>query len=248
MEELSKQPNGFLDKKKVVILGGSAGIGLATAKAAAALGAEVVIVSSNQRKLNEALTQLPANATAIATDLTKEEQVKDLFTQIGAFDHLVFTAGENLQLNTIADVTVADAKQFFDLRYWGAFMAVKYAAPNISQGGSIVLSGGCASIRPGKGWVLGSSICAAMEGFTRTMAIELAPIRVNIVVPGLVKTELWGNMAEADREAMFDHFSDTLPVKYVAGADDIAQTYIYLLTQKYSTGQRVVVDGGYVLV
>jgi len=248
MEELSKQANGFLDKKKVVILGGSAGIGLATAKATAALGAEIVIVSSNQRKLNEALTQLPANATAIAADLSKEEQVEDLFTRIGALDHLVFTAGENLQLNTIADVTVADAKQFFDLRYWGAFMAVKYAAPNISKGGSIVLSGGCASIRPGKGWVLGASICAAMEGFTRTMAIELAPIRVNIVVPGLVKTDLWGNMAEADREAMFDHFSDTLPVKYVAGAGDIAQTYIYLLTQKYSTGQRVVVDGGYVLV
>jgi NAD(P)-dependent dehydrogenase (short-subunit alcohol dehydrogenase family) len=248
MEELSKQANTLLHQKKVVILGGSTGIGLATAKATAAQGAEVVIVSSNQRKLNEALTQLPANATAIPTDLTKEEQIKELFTKVGVFDHLVFTAGENLQINTIADVTVADAKQFFDLRYWGAFMAVKYAAPHINQGGSIVLSGGSASMRPGKGWVLGASICAAMEGFARAMAIELAPIRVNIVVPGLVKTDLWGNMAEADRDAMFNHFSDTLPVKYVAGADDIAQTFIYLLTQKYSTGQAVVVDGGYVLV
>jgi len=248
MEELSKQANGLLNKKKVVILGGSTGIGLATAKAAAAQGAEVVIVSSNQRKLNEALTQLPANAIAIAADLTREQQVKDLFTKVGAFDHLVFTAGETLQINTIADVTVANAKQFFDLRYWGAFMAVKYAAPNINQGGSIVLSGGSASMRPGTGWGLGASICAAMEGFTRAMAIELAPIRVNIVAPGLVKTDLWGDMAEADREAMYTHFSDTLPVKHVAGADDIAQTYIYLLTQKYSTGQRIVVDGGYVLV
>jgi NAD(P)-dependent dehydrogenase (short-subunit alcohol dehydrogenase family) len=248
MEELSKQANALLNQKKVVILGGSAGIGLATAKAAAANGAEIIIVSSNQRKLNEALTQLPANATAISVDLTQEEQIKELFTTIGAFDHLVFTAGEPLQINTIADVTITNAKTFFDLRYWGAFMAVKYAAPHLRKDGSIVLSGGSAAIRPGKGWGLGASICAAMEGLTRAMAIELAPIRVNIVVPGLVKTDLWSNMAEAEREAMFNHFSDTLPVKYIAGADDIAQSYIYLLTQKYSTGQRVVVDGGYVLI
>jgi NAD(P)-dependent dehydrogenase (short-subunit alcohol dehydrogenase family) len=244
MEELLKQENALLNQKKVVILGGSAGIGLATAKAAAANGAEIIIVSSTQRKLNEALTQLPA----ISVDLTQEEQIKELFTTIGVFDHLVFTAGEPLQINTMADVTVTNAKKFFDLRYWGAFMAVKYAATHLRKDGSIVLSGGSAAMRPGKGWGLGASICAAMEGLTRAMAIELAPIRVNIVVPGLVKTDLWSNMAEADREAMFNHFSDTLPVKFIACADDIAQSYIYLLTQKYSTGQRVVVDGGYVLI
>src|ERR1700748_3488066 len=154
MEELTKQTNGFLNNKKVVILGGSSGIGFATAKAAAAEGAEVVIVSSNQNKIDNALTKLPVNATGLAVDLTKEEQIQELFARVGAFDHLIFTAGESLQLNTIVDATVANAKQFFDLRYWGAFMAVKYAAPHINKGGSIVLSGGAASIRPGKGWSL----------------------------------------------------------------------------------------------
>ncbi len=103
-------------------------------------------------------------------------------------------------------------------------------------------------MRPGKGWGLGASICAAMEGFTRAMAIELAPIRVNIVAPGLVKTNLWSNMSEIEREGLYAHYAGTLPVKYVADADDIAQSYIYLLCQPYSTGQRVVVDGGAVLV
>src|SRR4051812_14670850 len=111
MEELSKQANELLYQKKVVILGGSAGIGLATAKAAAALGARVVIVSSTQRKLDSALKQLPANAIAIPADLTQEQQIEDVFTKIGMFDHLVFTAGESLQITTVADADIANAKQ-----------------------------------------------------------------------------------------------------------------------------------------
>jgi len=237
-----------LKGKKVIILGGSQGIGFATAKAAAGQGAQVVIVSSNQQRIDKALADLPANSQGFAVDLTDEEQIEKLFTQIGKFDHLVYTAGEALQLSAIEDVKVTDAKQFFNLRYWGAFTAVKYAASNINVGGSIVLTGGVASSRPGKGWSLGASICAAMEGFTRAMAVELSPIRVNLVAPGLVKTNLWADMESADRDGMFVHYSDLLPVKYVAGPDDIALTYIYLMQQKYSTGQVVVTDGGYVLV
>jgi NAD(P)-dependent dehydrogenase (short-subunit alcohol dehydrogenase family) len=237
-----------LKNKKVVILGGSSGIGLATAKAAANQGAEVIIVSANQQRIDTALTELPENAKGFAVNLTDEQQVQNFFTQLGKFDHLVFTAGESLQLNKVADTPLADAKQFFDVRYWGAFTAVKYAASNINAGGSIVLTSGSAAQRPGSGWGLGASICAAMEGFTRAMAIELAPIRINIVAPGLVKTNLWNDMSESDRDGMFAHYADALPVKYIAGADDIAQSYIYLMCQPYSTGQRVVVDGGGVLV
>jgi len=229
-------------------LGGSSGIGLATAKAAAAQGAELVIVSSNQQRIDNALKELPAGSKGFAVNLADESTIKAFFEQLGKFDHLVYTAGESLQLINIADVAIADAKQFFNLRYWGAFTAVKYAAPNINAGGSIVLTGGVASLRPGAGWSLGASICAAMEGLTRTMAVELAPMRVNLVSPGIVRTNLWSDMADADREGMYTHYSSQLPVKYVAGPEDIAQTYIYLMTQPYGTGQTVVVDGGYVLI
>ena len=247
MEVTTKQ-NGFLTGKKVVVLGASSGIGLAAAKASAAEGAELIIVSSNQQRLNSGLKELPATTKAFAVNLTEEKQIQKFFENVGLFDHLIFTAGETLQLSNIADVDIANAKQFFDLRYWGAFTAVKYAAPYINKSGSITLTGGSAATRPGKGWSLGASICAAMEGFTRAMAVELAPIRVNIVVPGLVKTNLWNDMAEADRDAMFEHIAATLPVNYIADADDIAQSYIYLIRQPYCTGQRIVVDGGYVLV
>ncbi|MBB5623470.1 NAD(P)-dependent dehydrogenase (short-subunit alcohol dehydrogenase family) [Pedobacter cryoconitis] len=235
-----------LQGQKIVIIGGSAGIGLATAKSAAAKNATVIIISSNQQRINKALEELPESATGYAIDVTDEAQVKSIFEKIGFFDHLIFTAGEHLQLGDLKDTSLASAHQFFEIRYWGAFTAVKHASPYIRN--SIVLTSGIASNRPGKGWSLGASICSAMEGFTRAMAIELAPIRVNIVSPGVVKTDLWSGMSLQEREGMYNQIGDSLPVKRVGNADDIAKTYLYLMKQEYGTGQTIIVDGGASLV
>ncbi|TPG45251.1 SDR family oxidoreductase [Flavobacterium pectinovorum] len=237
-----------LKGKKVVIIGGSSGIGLATAKSIASKGGNVIIVSSNQGRIDKALQEIAAESTGYAVDVTNEIEVKNLFEKVGSFDHLIFTAGENLILSNVEDTTLEDARNYFNIRYWGAFAAVKYAAPFINSKGSIVLTSGIASNRPNKGWALGASICAAMEGFTRAMAMELAPIRVNIVSPGVVKTELWGSMSESDREAMYANIGNTLPVKRVGEAEDIAKTFLYLLEQEYGTGQTLIIDGGTSLV
>lgn len=245
MEQIAKSKE-VLQGQKVVIIGGSAGIGLATAKSAAAKNATVIIISSNQQRIDKALEELPESATGYAIDVTNEIQIKNIFEQIGSFDHLVFTAGENLQLGDLKDTSLVGAHQFFEIRYWGAFSAVKYASPYVK--GSIVLTSGIASNRPGKGWSLGASICSAMEGFARAMAIELAPIRVNIVSPGVVKTDLWSGMSLAEREEMYSQIGSSLPVKRVGNADDIAKTYVYLMEQEYGTGQTIIVDGGASLV
>jgi NAD(P)-dependent dehydrogenase (short-subunit alcohol dehydrogenase family) len=237
-----------LKNQRVVILGGTSGLGLATAQAAAAEGAEIIIVSSNQERVNKTLATLPANSKGYTADLTKEEDIKNIFEKIGALDHLVFTAGDSLQLNMLEDVQIEEARKYFNVRYWGAFTAIKYAAPHISKKGSIVLTSGVVATRPVKGWSLGSSICAAMEGLTRAMAIELAPVRVNIVSPGIIKTNLWSGMSEEDREGMYKHLSETLPVQKVGEAADIAQTFLYLMKQSFGTGQTLIVDGGAVLV
>jgi NAD(P)-dependent dehydrogenase (short-subunit alcohol dehydrogenase family) len=97
-------------------------------------------------------------------------------------------------------------------------------------------------------FALGASICAAMEGLTRALAVELAPIRVNIVSPGVVRTPLWSNMTEADRKALYHETAERLPVGHVGDAEEIAEAYLYLMRQGYSTGQVLVVDGGAVLV
>jgi len=247
MKEQNESTDG-LKNKKVVVLGGSSGIGLAVAQAAALAGAHTIIVSSNQQRIDNALKEIGRNSEGHVADLTNEQQVKQLFSTLGNFDHLVFTAGEHLVIGNIGDAVMEDARAFFNVRYWGAVMAVKYASPHINAGGSIVLTSGIASRRPGKGWFLGTSICAAMEGFTRAMAVELAPLRVNLVSPGIVRTNLWNNLPEADRENLYKSFADSLLVKRVGEAEDIAKTYLYLMTQQFSTGQVLIVDGGGVLV
>ena len=234
--------------KKVILLGGSSGLGLATAKAAAREGAKVVIVSANQQRINDALQQLPEGAEGHAIDLGQEANIKDFFAQTGSFDHLVYTAGENISLLTMADAEIDKARHFFNLRYWGAFAAVKYGAPYINKGGSINLTSGIASLRPGKGWALAASICGAMEGLVRALAVELAPIRVNSVMPGVIKTNLWNSMSDADRGYLYKSVGDSLLVKRVGEAEDIARAFLYLMKQTFGTGQNMVIDGGAVLV
>ncbi|WP_188931500.1 SDR family oxidoreductase [Puia dinghuensis] len=238
----------MLTNKKVVILGGSSGIGLATAKAAAAAGAHVVIVSSNQARIDEALKGLPGKPEGYAIDLSKEANIKAFFERVGPFDHLVYTAGDTLSLVTLEQLVMDEARAFFDIRYWGAVTAVKYGSPHIRPGGSVCLIGGTASPRPGKGWSLAASICAAMEGFTRAMAVELAPMRVNLVEPGVIRTNLWNGLPADVREGMYATEASRLPVRRVGEAEDIARTFIYLMEEPHITGQAIVVDGGSVLV
>jgi NAD(P)-dependent dehydrogenase (short-subunit alcohol dehydrogenase family) len=242
-----------LNGKRIVVLGGSSGIGLATAQAAAREGAAVVIVSSRKARVDQALATLPAGTEGqvhegAAVDLTDEKAVRALFAKLGSFDHLVFTAGETLQLGSLAHTDVEAARRFFGLRYWGAFVAAKYGSGSIRPGGSIVFTSGLAGQRPHAGWALGASICSAMEGLTRALAVELAPIRVNIVSPGVVKTPLWAEMTDKDREALYRQTEEKLLVGHVGEPAEIAEAYLYLMRQTYGTGQVLPVDGGGALV
>ena len=237
-----------LDGKRVVVLGGSFGIGLATAQAAAREGAAVVIGSSRQGRIDAALATLPANACGHAVDLVDEAAMRRLFEQIGGFDHLVFTAGEALQLANLADGDVAAARGFFELRYWGAYTAAKHGSGRIRAGSSIVFTSGIAEARPHVGWAVAASTCGAMEALTRAVTVELAPIRVNIVSPGVVRTPLWADMTEAHREALYRGSAAALPVGHVGEPSEIAEAYLYLMRQSYGTGQVLVADGGALLV
>ena len=237
-----------LENQKVIILGGSSGLGLATAQAVAADGAEVIIVSSNQQRINKALETLPHNSKGFAVSLDKEENIKTFFEMIGNFDHLVYTAGENISMSMVDDTEIEKGKDFFTIRFWGAFAAIKYGKPHINEGGSINLMSGNFGQRPAAGYSLGATICGAMDAFTRAMAVELAPIRVNNIAAGIIDTNLWNNMNEADREGFFNHLENTLLLKRVGQPEDIAQAFVYLMKQTYTTGQSLIIDGGAVLV
>ncbi|MGA2045201.1 MAG: SDR family oxidoreductase [Roseiarcus sp.] len=237
-----------LNGKRVVVLGGTSGIGLAVAEAAGRAGATLVVASSSQTNVQAAVARLPDRTEGQVVDLHDEAAVRAFFARTGAFDHLVFTAGESLQLGLLKDLSLDDARRFFELRYWGALTAAKYGAPSIRRDGSIVFTSGIAGARPQPGWSIGASICSAMEGLTRALAVELAPVRVNIVCPGFVRTPLWRNMAEHEREAMYAAAGNKLPVGRVGEAADLAAAYLFLMRQGFATGQSLVVDGGAALV
>jgi NAD(P)-dependent dehydrogenase (short-subunit alcohol dehydrogenase family) len=237
-----------LEGKKVIILGGSSGLGLATAKAAAMDGATVVIVSSSQARIDGALQGLPETSSGYAIDLSQEENIKHFFDRAGKFDHLVYTAGENISMSMLDDTEIGKAKDFFNIRFWGAFAALKHGRQYINEGGSVSLMSGSFGHRPGKGYSLGAVICGMMDAFTRAMAVELAPLRVNNIAAGVIKTNLWNNLSNDDREGYFKHLEETLLLKRVGEAEDIAQAFVYLMKQRHTTGQSLVIDGGSVLV
>jgi len=237
-----------LNNQCIIILGGTSGIGLAIARGAAAEGARVVVASSNPGRVKEALAALPAGAEGHPLDLANAAAVEAFFQSAGEFDHLVCTAGDTLKLMPIADCDIAEARRFFELRYWGALTAARAAQRLIRPRGSIVFTSGVAGARPGAGWSVAASICSAMEGLTRALAVELAPIRVNIVSPGVVKTPLWREMTEEAREALYASEGRRLPVGRVGEAEEIAEGYLYLMRQTFVTGQTLAIDGGGLLV
>jgi NAD(P)-dependent dehydrogenase (short-subunit alcohol dehydrogenase family) len=239
--------NGF-ENRRVVVFGGSSGIGFAVAELAASHGAEVAIASSNAERVQKAVASINGEVEGHAVDVSDERAVEDFFAKLGRFDHLVYTAGDSLALHDLASTDLKEARRAFELRYWSALAAVKYGSPNIHKGGSVVLTTGIAGQRPRKGWVVAASVCGTIEALTRALAIELAPIRVNAVSPGVVRTNLWQNMSAADREHMYESVGNSLPVGRVGEPCDIAQAYLFLMQEGFGTGQTLVVDGGAVLV
>jgi NAD(P)-dependent dehydrogenase (short-subunit alcohol dehydrogenase family) len=234
--------------QRVVVIGGTSGIGLAVAEGAAREGAGVVVASRRRESVDAALKRLPQSAEGHVLDTTDEEAVRGFFEHLGGLDHLVYTAGESLLLESLAATSLGRARQFMDTRLWGAYTAVKYGAGSIREGGSVVLTTGTAGRRPMPGATAAAALCGAMESLTRALALELAPVRVNAVCPGVVHTELWRELPDAERAGLFTSSAASLPVGRVGEPRDVAEAYLYLMRGGYSTGSVVVVDGGGVLV
>jgi NAD(P)-dependent dehydrogenase (short-subunit alcohol dehydrogenase family) len=237
-----------LNEKGVVVLGGASGIGLATALAAAARGAVVTVTSRSGERVAQAVRRIGGSARGEVVNLENEEETKALCERVGAFDHLVYTAGDELLFSSVAQLDLAAARRAFEVRVFGALGATKHAAARIRPGGSIVLTHGIAGARPSAGWAVGAAVCGAMDALTRALAVELAPVRVNAVSPGFVRTSLWNPIPEARREALFREAGSKLLTKRIGEAAELAEAYCYLMENTFTTGQTLVVDGGGVLV
>ncbi|HEY6622197.1 MAG TPA: SDR family oxidoreductase [Acidimicrobiales bacterium] len=237
-----------LHGQRVVVLGGTSGIGLATAAQAAVAGARVTVVSGRKASVERALAELPPGSAGHAIDLTDAASVQTFFDDLGDFDHLVYTAGESLVIGTLDALDLDIARRFFDVRYFGALAAARASAPHLRPGGSITLTTGGALARPRPGWSVAVSVLGAVDALTRALAVELAPVRVNAVCPGVVRSPLWAGMSDSERDEFYRTVGSGLLTGRVGEVSDIAHGYLSLMTQPYATGSVLTLDGGGALI
>lgn len=231
--------------KKIVIIGGSAGIGLATAKALAGLGAEIVIASRSTARLNAAMAQIGNGAVGHQLDVTDAWAIERFFETVGPFDHLATTAAAGA-VGMFLEIDPAKVRAHIESKLWGQYFAARFGAPKLRAGGSITLFSGVVSRKPLRGTTTAALATGAIESFTRVLALELAPIRVNCVTPGITATEVWSELlTEAGARDHLKNVGGTLPVGRVGQADDVARAVIYLMSNGFATGSVVDVDGGH---
>lgn len=242
---------GALNGQRVVIIGGSSGIGFAVARAARDDGAKVVIGSSKPDHVDAAVAKLGKDATGWAVDVRDETSVAAFFARIDAFDHLVYTAGDWGAARgggAVAELDLTGANSTFTVRFWGALAAIKHAQGKISNNGSITVTDGVIAHRPRKGAVLSTAMAGAIEHLTRALAVDLAPLRVNAVCPGYVLTEVWNSIPAERREAQLKSMTARQPLPRAGDPAEVAEAYLYLMKAGFSTGQVLIVDGGMSLI
>jgi NAD(P)-dependent dehydrogenase (short-subunit alcohol dehydrogenase family) len=225
--------------KKIVVVGGSSGIGLATAELAKRDGAEVIIASRNADKLKVAADK--AGAKGIVVDVTNDQSVVDLFKACGPVDHVIVTAAQ-LRTGPFKAVSMDDVRATMEGKFWGAWRVAR--AAEIRAGGSLTLVSGFLSIRPRPNSAIVGSANGALESLTRSLALELAPVRVNCVSPGIIDTPIRAAMPEAARKEMLAKTAAGLPVGRVGLGEDIAQQIMAFMANGFATGSIVYIDGG----
>jgi len=235
--------------KTVVVIGGSAGIGFAVARLCREAGARTVIAGRSPEKLSLACGQVPG-LESHPVDARDEAVLAQLFSAIGAFDHLVVTVGPgtpNQRYRGFAEQPTSDAEALFTNKFWAHYKTAKHAVSRLKRDGSITLFAGGSSRRPIANMAVLAAVNAAVEGFARGLALDLAPIRVNVVSPGRIASQSFDALPAAEREAMFEAWAQTLPVKRIGRPEDAAQAALFLMQNGYSTGSVVYVDGGHFL-
>lgn len=234
----------MLQNQRIAIIGGSSGIGLETARQAIEQGAEVVIASRSEAKLQAAVNQLGPAASAYVLDTTDEEQVKLFFEKVGNLDHLVVSAAETSG-GSFLQTESARSRELFDNKFWGQYYAAKYGTPKLADGGSITLFSGVVAYKAMAGSAALGAVNAAVSNLGQTLALELAPIRVNVVSPGIIDTPSRSKMPEEARKQLYDTVAGKLPAKRVGSASDVALCVLFLMQSSFVTGTVQHVDGGH---
>jgi NAD(P)-dependent dehydrogenase (short-subunit alcohol dehydrogenase family) len=230
-----------LKAQRVLVVGGSSGIGFASAAAAGSAGASVTIASRSESRLKAAAAMLGGNVETAVLDTNDVAAIEGFFAQGQPWDHIVISASQT-KSGPVRGLDLADAKAAMESKFWGAYRIAR--AARFKDNGSLTLISGFLSERPSASCVLQGAINAALEALARGLALEFAPVRVNAVSPGLIETPLWDGLSKEKRKEMFESAAARLPARRVGQPADIANAMLFLLTTSFATGSTVRVDGG----
>lgn len=230
-----------------MVVGGTSGMGLGAARAASEAGAEVVVAGT--RPVAERIAWKGVGAPEHAVlDVADEDSARTAFEGVGALDHLFVTATPPAASGAFLEQEVAAARDFVDGKLFGSWMCARYAAPRMRPGGSITFLTGGAAVRPSVGVAAVTATFAAVEALSRALALELGPLRVNTIRPGLVDSEMWDFLDDDAHQRLRQRTRETFPVRRIGEIGDIGHAAVFLMTNPYVTGAVLEVSGGETLV
>jgi NAD(P)-dependent dehydrogenase (short-subunit alcohol dehydrogenase family) len=237
--------NASLKGLRVVIVGGTSGMGRGAAQAAVEAGAEVVVVGRRP----PAERSSAGSVRHESVDMTDPSSVEGLFERIGELDHLLVTATPSTgSTGKFIEQDLERARAFMDGKFFGSWLCARWAAPRIRAGGSITFVTGGAAVRPKAGISIVSAAFRALETLAQALAIELGPIRVNTIRPGYTDSEMWGFLDPTAREELRRKVAAAMPTRRMGTVADIGHAALFLMTNPQVTGSVLEITGGETLV
>jgi len=233
-----------MSSQHIVVVGGSSGIGFATARHLLASGAQVTITGRSETRLTEAGRQLGPEVQVMQMDAAAADALPACFARIGKFDHLVLALGSSKGVGSFASVRLDEVKAGFEEKVYAHFATAQAALPLLNSTGSLTFVSGLAALAAMPGTAGIGAANAAVAALVPILANELKPLRVNGVYPGVIDTPWWSAVPDEQKQAMFEDYAAKTPVGRVGRPDDVAQAIAFLIGNGFMTGHMLVCDGG----
>jgi NAD(P)-dependent dehydrogenase (short-subunit alcohol dehydrogenase family) len=225
----------------VLVIGRGSGIARAIVESVAARGAEVVVASRHPEQLRHDYEGRAIRVEHV--DLTDDASIASLAERLGEIDHLVSTASSRAR-GSLTDVDREAIRLSFDTKVIGPIMLAKHFSGRFRLGGSFTLFSGVAAFKPAVGYLAVAVTNGAADFLTRSLSLEMAPVRVNAISPGVIDTGIWDSLGDDGKTAYFDHFRTHNPARRIGTVDDVAESVLFAMTNEFLTGLTLRVDGG----